>query len=140
MYTTSWAEIAQVAGAWLRDIHFPRFICLITVLNWSTKEGMSSKNDIFNSRGPFHDSIIKERKEKQVEAEQSKHTACNAMQCRKTSTQVHDVCIAIILVSVMIPRYLQKGRKWYRGSIHLGESKIANGQTPRVLCSMALGP
>jgi hypothetical protein len=36
----------------------------------------------------------------------------HAMQCRKTSTQVHDVCIAIILVSVMIPRYLQKGRKW----------------------------
>ena len=45
------------------------------------KESMSaSKNDIFNSRGPFHDSIIKERKEKQVEAEQSEHTACNAMQ------------------------------------------------------------
>jgi hypothetical protein len=43
----------------------------------------ASKNDIFNSRGPFHDSIIKERKEKQVEAEQSEHTACNAMQENK---------------------------------------------------------
>jgi hypothetical protein len=58
-------------------------------LNWSTKEGMSSKNDIFNSRGPFHDSIIKERKEKQVEAEQSKHTACNAMQCNAMQENKH---------------------------------------------------
>lgn len=58
-------------------------ICLVTSLNWSTKESICSKNNIFNSRGPFHDSIIKEQKEKQFEAEQSEHTACNAMQENK---------------------------------------------------------
>lgn len=53
----------------------------ISLQSW--KERSKYKNSIFNSRGPFHDSIIKERKEKQVEAEQSEHTACNAMQENK---------------------------------------------------------
>jgi hypothetical protein len=44
--------------------------------------------NIFNSRGPFHESIIKEQR-KASRGEQSK--CANATHCKETSTQVHHV-------------------------------------------------